>query len=246
MIRALTIAACLAASTPALAQDDFEAALAGTPAPQRSAATSAGGGYVRNSLYQKAPAPAGTIPARWRTLKRYPGWEGKAVEDALEEDVTAGLLDPAALMQQIVGTLPIPAGAKPAGCHRSARLLLFTFGEELSPEYQQMYAARRTADPQDLADRAFLDAKVTRERVASFLRAQGFRQTSAKERMGFVDEARRVRVDFYNSSAHEQYACGYDEGSLRLPTGPFLMISHFDELGTGEFWKDGGVSHPPK
>jgi len=241
-IRTLAIMAALVTGTPASAQDDFEAALAANrPAPRVTSAAAPAGGYVRTMWHQQPPALPRVIPARWRTLKRYPFLD-RTMQDALEEDVSAGRLDPAALMRQIAGDIAVPPGTMPAGCARSAEFLLFTFGEHLSPAYAALYAERRKTDPRELADRAFIDAKATRDRVTRFFLSHGYRQTVARDRTAFIDEVHRLRADFYDHSANEQMVCGYEPKDLKLPTGPILKISHSNGLQLYEMWKDGGVS----
>ncbi len=241
-IRTLAIVAAITACAPETAQDDFEAALAASrPAPRATAPAAPSGGYTRTMRFQQPPARPGVIPTRWRTLKRYPFLD-RTMQDALEEDVSAGRLDPAALMRQIAGDIAVPPGAIPAGCRRSAEFLLFTFGENLSPAYAALYAARKRTDERELSDRAFIDARATRERIIRFFLSHGFRQTVAQGRTGFIDEVRRLRADLYDSSLSEQSVCGFEPDDLKLPTGPILQIGYSNGLLLGETWKDGGVT----
>jgi hypothetical protein len=242
----LALAQLLAAApAPAQTTDDFEAALrANAPALgiATPGATVRPDRYVGRSAMERPAARPGTIPAQWRTLKAMP--EGGV---DLQTEVAEGRLDPLALMEQISGPLPLPAGALPVSCGRLAGRLWYTMGVELSPTFADRAARMRRGqgDPQDVVDMAAVEAKPIRDQLRTFFLAKGFREiTSQGRRTGFINIARQLRVYVDDTSGSLRRDCLDMPHPIELPTGPLLRFEHADKLGLNERFVDDKSAAP--
>lgn len=223
-IRSCLLLAALApasgAAPAAMIQDDaaFEAALkVSVPATKAPPC----GTYVMLGPMEKPGALPGTIPARWRALRALP-----ADLAPLEDDVAGGRLDPAALMTQIAGPLPIPSGASPAGCARWLNTVTYTLGEKLSPAYDALVAQGWQADLADAVDRASVDAQPIRAKLHDFLLRRGFELVGrSQNRAAYRNRQTHLRVDVEDSSRTLQRACDREATTIRLPTGPVMTIT---------------------
>jgi hypothetical protein len=241
-------------ATPAAAQSDqdFEAAIkrAGPSATESSlpvrpssrlVAHKGGGGalrYVGRSAYQQAPAPRGAIPPRWRTLKAM----SEDLYEALDADVDAGRLDPRALLEQMSGPLPLPAGALPLDCYRVSMQLDFTMGMDLSPDLSRKLAvARAKTDTSGIQPEAELEAKPMIDELRRYFLAHGFREFRSGIAMqtGFFNEATKLRVDVSNMELYEvTESCRVLPDPIVPPNGPTLRYSNRQTLGPGETFID--------
>jgi hypothetical protein len=207
-------------STAAAIQDDaaFEAALqAAAPAPRAAPREP----YVMLGVMEKPGALPGTIPTRWRALHALP-----ADLDPLEADVAEGRLDPAALMTQIAGPLPIPTGASPAGCARWLTAVTYTLGEDLSPAYDALVARGWRAELAEVVDRASIDAHPIRAKLHDFLLRRGFALVErSQNRAAYHNRQTHLRVDVEDSSTTLQRACDCEAKTIHLPTGPVMTIN---------------------
>lgn len=223
--------------------DDFEAALRRGPSPARAPA-----GDDFEAVVGAIPAPArgaGRIPARWRTLKRFPTG-GEAA--ALKADFEAGRVDPQALMSQIAGPLPLPPNARPAGCVDRLLDSVYTLGYEAPVGYLEALAAMK-AEGEGVGKPATSAFMLNRSRYAEsgtgalgvrqiheFLKAHGYKRV----RVGYASdityapvspptdhEALRITID--SSAFREVDRCA--RRGRTLPSGPLLIISYASAPG---------------
>jgi hypothetical protein len=238
----LTTALCLGGAAAARAQQadaDFEAAVkSAAPTTSGKPATSAGGKnrYVGLAHGERPEAPRGTIPARWRTMTEVPWNPGDA-----DADLREGRLNGTSLVEQMSAPLVVPPDAMPVSCGRSLGRVSYTMGADLTPEYAALAAKGRnnSADPLDVEDKAATDAEPVRERVRSFFVQHGFREfRKYRQRAGFFDPKRKLRIEVENSSASMRRYCLDLPTPITLPTGPLLHYMARAELGPDETFVD--------
>lgn len=218
----------------AASQDDFEAALARTPArpsasaaaPSRSTASRGGrGGYLL--------APAGTLPAHWLGVGTI---DGQAWRRA-EEEARDGLLDPWAFMQKFYGPLPVPPGFQPVRCTNRIGDFIFSSGISISPEYD-----KRLED--DVNDRSSLvglfnwQQKTAKAAMArKMAEMEAFYQSKGFQRVADPSQIGRILYSPGGSSDPDKapnYELNYGVGSIvkvlcktygsNLTSGPYVRV----------------------
>lgn len=208
------------------------------------------GGDDFEAALQRAPssAPArdeGRIPARWRNLKRFPTG-GEAA--ALKADFEAGRVDPMALMAQIVGPLPLPPNARPAGCVDRLLDSVYTLGYAAPVGYLEALAAMK-AEGEGVGKPATSAFMLNRSRYAetgtgalvireihTFLKSRGYQRV----RVGYASDLtyapvsppadrEGVRITVESSAFREVDRCA--RRGRALPSGPLLIISYASAPG---------------